>query len=93
MLPLRVETGRFKGVKREMRYCKLCNDNKLEDEIHMLFHCEKLKVPRYGFELYDKNAKDPYKEVAKWLQPENIKLFAGWLERMMGERRRMLYGY
>ena len=88
-----METGRFKGVKRELRFCELCNDDKVEDEIHMLFYCDKLKVPRHGFELYDKDATDPYQEVAKWLKPENIKLFAGWLERMMGERRRILYGY
>ncbi len=93
VLPLRIETGRFKGVKRELRYCELCNSKQVEDEIHMLFHCEKLKVVRFGFELYDKNAKDPYSEVANWLKPDNIKLFASWLERMMYERRKIMYGY
>ena len=55
--------------------------------------CEKLKVTRYGFKLYDSKAKDQFQEVARWLRPENFKKFASWLERMMEERRRILYSY
>ena len=88
---MRVETGRFKGVKRELRYCELCNSQQVEDELHMLFQCD--KVVRHGFELYDKDATDLYGEVTKWLQPDNIKIFANWLERMMNERRMIMYGY
>ena len=93
ILPLRVETGKFKGLKRELRFCELCNKNKIEDEIHMLTQCEDLKVPRNGFQLYNSRASSPYREVSRWLRPENSNKFDSWLERMMEERRKILYGY
>ena len=58
VLPLKFKMGRFKGIKRELRFCQLCKKQEIEDEVHMMLKCEKLKIPRYGFELYDKNAKD-----------------------------------
>ena len=30
--------GRWRGIQREDRICKLCN-NGIENEIHFLFHC------------------------------------------------------
>ena len=67
VLPLRSETGRFKGLKRELRFCELCNSKKIEDEFHMLTECKALKVTRHGFDLYDTKATDQISEVAKWL--------------------------
>ena len=40
-LDLEIETGRWRGVERENRVCKLCN-NGIENEIHFLFQCCKL---------------------------------------------------
>ncbi len=49
ILPLEVEPGRFahKKVNREFRYCRLCEDLKIEkreaeDEIHFVFTCKQL---------------------------------------------------
>ncbi len=39
ILPLRVETGRFIGEKRNDRTCTLCNTFNIEDQMHFLFHC------------------------------------------------------
>ena len=46
ILPLQVEVGRFTNIKREFRYCKLCNTNKTEDEPHFIIDCSKMKEVR-----------------------------------------------
>ena len=49
ILPLEVELGRFKNVKLEERLCKLCQLNKVEDELHFLFHCPAYEHERDTF--------------------------------------------
>ena len=39
ILPLEIETGRWKGVEIERRTCQLCNSGSVEDESHFLFEC------------------------------------------------------
>jgi hypothetical protein len=39
ILPIEVETGRFRAIPLENRICKLCNLGQVEDEKHLLFHC------------------------------------------------------
>ena len=39
VLPLAIETGRFKSVPLEERLCLLCNTGVIEDEIHFLCIC------------------------------------------------------
>ena len=39
-LQLQVEMGRYTGIPRNQCYCQLCNDGKVEDEIHFVFECE-----------------------------------------------------
>ena len=39
ILPLRIETGRFRNLKVEERICLLCNNDKIEDEYHFLCEC------------------------------------------------------
>jgi hypothetical protein len=41
-LDLEIETGRWRGIPREQRICKLCNIE-VEDELHFLFRCCKLQ--------------------------------------------------
>ena len=36
---LPIESGRYKGINRDNRICKLCNTNDLGDEKHYMFHC------------------------------------------------------
>ncbi len=39
ILPLELETGRYKGIDRENRLCTLCNTGEIEDQIHFSFTC------------------------------------------------------
>ena len=39
ILPLHIETGRFRNIIAENRICSLCNLDEVEDELHFLFKC------------------------------------------------------
>ena len=47
ILPLQIETGRFRGIDAKFRVCNFCD--KVEDEVHFLFSCEKYKDVRHTF--------------------------------------------
>ena len=49
VFPIRKETGRYKNIKRELRFCELCNKNVIEDERHFIFKCKKLKKTRKSY--------------------------------------------
>lgn len=38
---LEIELGRFRGVERNERLCKLCSQNVVESEYHFLLSCDK----------------------------------------------------
>ena len=40
ILPLAIETGRYYRIPIENRFCKLCQNETIEDEIHFLCHCK-----------------------------------------------------
>ena len=42
MFPINIELGRYQRIPREQRFCPLCDLDKVEDELHILFDC-----PRY----------------------------------------------
>ena len=44
--PLLIETGRIMGLDRNDRICKFCNQQKLEDEKHLIFECSKYNMLR-----------------------------------------------
>ena len=41
VLPLRIETGRFSGLKPEERVCLLCDSGEIEDEKHFILTCDR----------------------------------------------------
>ena len=41
ILPLEIEVGRFHNIELNLRLCKLCNLDVVEDEIHFLCDCPK----------------------------------------------------
>ena len=40
ILPLRIETGRYVGESPDQRLCVFCDQHAVEDEKHMLIHCD-----------------------------------------------------
>ena len=50
ILPLRVETGRYKNEPRDERICTLCG-NGIEDGLHLLFVCQYYNDISYGISL------------------------------------------
>ena len=53
-----IETGRYSGIDRNLRYCDMCNQDVLGDEYHFFFECVKSDIvtlrqqciPRYYLE-------------------------------------------
>ena len=39
--PIRIETGRYEGLGIENRTCPFCENNVVENEIHVMLNCEK----------------------------------------------------
>ncbi len=52
ILPLHIETGRFKNVKVEERVCQVCNNGDVENEFHFVSICNAYKT--LGNVMYDK---------------------------------------
>jgi hypothetical protein len=46
---LRIQTGRYDRVERNLRICQLCNSNEVEDEFHFLFKCAKFVQIRENY--------------------------------------------
>ena len=92
ILPLRVETGRFRNEKREERICNMCNTNEIEDENHFLYRCTFYLDEREL--LYNKvnllnNLNDI--EKSKMLFSEHIRQFAKYVKSIYIKRRNYIY--
>ena len=46
ILPIKIETGRARGIPLERRICEFCDSGEIEDEIHFLFTCSKHSLAR-----------------------------------------------
>ena len=38
-LPIEIETGRYRGITREQRFCPICNTGEVENELHFILKC------------------------------------------------------
>ncbi len=55
VLPLAIETGRFKSIHVEETVCVLCIMNDIEDEMHMLCTCtlyQHIRIEMYNNVIY-----------------------------------------
>ena len=49
VLPIHIETGRYCGKPRDERLCYFCDEQVVEDEAHLLLHCNKYEDIRNEF--------------------------------------------
>ena len=96
VLPIKLETGRFKGVKEHLRFCEICKSGEIEDEMHFLYRCEPLQQVRAKFKVESYlglkiNEDVDECEYTKLLLNDHLKYMAKWTEEMWRERRALLY--
>ena len=97
VLPLEIETGRWSAIPAEHRYCRLCNNGCVEDEIHFVFNCE-IYIPERvrlfenvehlvpGFMEKDLNGK-----LQVLMSKEVINIFAKFLFIIFNKRQSTIY--
>ena len=49
ILPIEIETGRWRNIEAENRLCKLCISDRVEDESHFMFECPMFTELRSNF--------------------------------------------
>ena len=87
---LRVESGRYLGLKRSERICTIC-ENGVEDEIHFLFTCDSRRQTRS--DLYAKlpellnnaNLLERFEILCNYLY-----IFGKYLETLWNERNKLI---
>ena len=96
VLPLLIETGRFKDIPRELRICKICDAGTVESEQHFLLKCKALKDIRekHQKELPDKceNTESLDEEcIREMLHPEFVKQTSIMIGEMFQKRKEHMY--
>ncbi len=96
VLPLHIETGRWKDKPIENRLCMACNSGNLENEYHFLGHCEAYEEVREEFvtELVNRgvevSAKSDQDFVKSILQKGALKTTGKYVEIMYGMRKDLM---
>ncbi len=96
ILPLEIETGRYKNVEREHRLCLLCNEGVIEDQIHFTFQC-----PRYNH-IRDEFSNTCNNRIAGWNDMNDIdkistlfedqpRLFGKFIKKCFLHRKSLLF--
>ena len=95
ILPLEIETGRWKGTELDHRLCQLCRSGCVEDKAHFLFNYEFYKSDRLSFAQetsvsisnlsLDKNSLTS-------MQENNILAFAKYVWKIYEKRKGRLFG-
>ena len=96
VLPLAVETGRFKNIDRELRVCRVCNSGAVEIEYHHLLECKGLENVRkvYETDFLDDIKKDykANKDIIKCMfQKNRLKVTGKYLQDLTEARNEMIY--
>ena len=99
IMPLALEMGRFTDVPLEYRTCRVCDDSLLEDEYHFLLYCDNPELveirTRFFYEYkWLEEVEDPTDKVELvrlWLQSQNLRKTARFVEEMVEERKNLMY--
>jgi hypothetical protein len=97
ILPLEIETGRWKSIDEPNRLCKLCSSDKVENEHHFLFECQPYSLLRNTFYT---NINCSTEEIGrmnvqkKWeivMCPENVKCTAKYVCSLYEMRQSLVF--
>jgi len=95
ILPLEVETGRWRGTELENRTCQLCRSGCVEDEAHFLFTCDFYRNERQSFtQEFPDNFENlsTSEKFATLMQENNILAYAKYLWKIYEKRKGKLFG-
>ena len=97
ILPLEIESGRWKDDAIEERICRLCNDQLLGDEYHFVLFCDSLVDERTQFYIelcnrVDMDVHAPQEAQLKCMfEKESLKTTGKHIEIMFNRRKELLY--
>jgi len=96
ILPLHIETGRFRNIRAENRVCTICNSGLVEDEIHFLFNCPAYNLSRNLFlnDINQNSIEFMRKDVSEkltFLMENYPRQTSKFIVRCFNLRRRLLY--
>ena len=94
VLPLRIETGRFCGLKPEERICQVCDSGKIEDEKHFILECNQYTIFRQS--LYRQINTQyfyalPPNDQLKYLVTQEYRKTAKFISQSFMQRKTILY--
>lgn len=95
ILPLEVETGRWRGIELENRLCQLCSSGCVEDEAHFLFSCDFYTNERQRFaqqccENFDNLTTS--EKFVMLMQENNVLTFGKFLWQIYEKRKEKIFG-
>ena len=96
VLPLALETGRFKDINEELRQCVICTGNHVENEVHFILKCKALESTRKPFKDEFKKHIDfettPDHDIIKFmLSSDMLKLTCDMVEALYNKRNELMY--
>ena len=92
ILPLRVETGRFKNEPLSERKCMFCDQESVEDEFHFILHCPKYNIERQNLlEIYLSNLVGDNVAKLNALMQQAVRPLAKYIHKAFQKRREALY--
>ena len=92
ILPIAIETGRYKSVPKHRRICELCNVDKVENEIYILFECSVYEEERLNWleQLDINNTNVPVNNLLT-IMFKHPRQTGKYLVEIMEKRRKLLY--
>jgi hypothetical protein len=97
ILPLSIETGRWRNIPLEDRICKVCDSLVVEDEYHFIFHCSLYKNIRdhflhhVGNTILNINEMNEVDKIKVFMSKDFVSYFAKIISEMIEERHDKLF--
>ena len=88
--------GRFRNVKKELRFCKLCDGGVVEDEMHFVFDCTYIAETREEYlkpfsDQIKVDGENNYQLFKRMIGPEYIRESAAIIEKLFYARQHKVY--